>query len=95
MTSVSSYIDSNTGKTIESSNIFPFKTHFMGVRMYVGLWNFRANLLNFQDNLTKFVETLPIDKSSLDVYLKVKDLLYRKNKKGQLEAEEEDYLASH
>jgi hypothetical protein len=67
----------------------------MGVRMYVGLWNFRANLLNFKDKFDTFVESLPIDKSLLDDYLRVKDLHWRKNNKNTLTDTETDYLSKH
>jgi len=63
--------------------------------MYVGLWNFRANLLNFKDKFDTFVESLPIDKSLLDDYLRVKDLHWRKNNKNTLTDTETDYLSKH
>lgn len=83
------------GERVVRKQIFPFKTNYMGVRMYVGLWNFRANLLNFKDKFDTFVESLPIDKSLLDDYLRVKDLHWRKNNKNTLTDTETDYLSKH
>lgn len=77
------------GKEYIQKQIYPFKTNFMGVRMYVGLWNFRANLLQFEKKLVNFVETLPIDQEKLDLYLTVKDLLYRQNYYNSLSKEEQ------
>lgn len=87
--------DPKSTDSLEHKNIFPFKTNFMGVRMYVGLWNFRANLLQFKNKFDKFVETLPIPKESLDEYLITKDLLWRKDHERKLNSQEELWLSSH
>lgn len=60
----------------------------MGVRMYVGLWNFRANLLQFKNKFDKFVETLPIPRESLDEYLMTKDLIWRRDHERKLTSQE-------
>lgn len=82
------------GQEVTQTNIYPFKTHYMGARMYVGLWNFRANLLTFKKQVNKFIESLPgFNEEKLDLYLKVKDLLWRKeNSKKALTKEENDFL---
>lgn len=81
------------GKTLNHAQIYPFKTNFMGIRMYVGLWNFRANLLQFQEQFTKFTKSLPIDVANLDDYLIVKDLKWRKENGRKLTSEENDFLS--
>ena len=83
------------GKVVNHAQIYPFKTNFMGIRMYVGLWNFRANLLQFQKQLTKFTQSLPIDVTKLDEYLITKDLKWRKENNRQLTPEENDFLNKH
>ena len=76
--------DPKSEDELEHKNIFPFKTNFMGVRMYVGLWNFRANLLQFKNKFDKFVETLPIPREALDEYLMTKDLIWRRDHERKL-----------
>lgn len=83
------------GQTLNHQQIYPFKTNFMGIRMYVGLWNFRANLLQFRDQFTKFVKTLPIDESKLDIYLMAKDIKWRSENGRKLTDEEQDFLSKH
>lgn len=83
------------GKVMNHAQIYPFKTNFMGIRMYVGLWNFRANLLQFQKQLTKFTKSLPIDVKKLDEYLITKDLKWRKENGRKLTPEEEDFFSKH
>lgn len=83
------------GKVLSHNQIYPFKTNFMGVRMYVGLWNFRANLLQFQKQLTKFTQSLPIDVTKLDEYLITKDLKWRKENGRKLTPEETDFFNKH
>ena len=104
MKSEISYIDTK-GNKVYKTNIYPFKTNFMGVRMYVGLWNFRANLLQFKKYFSKFVEILPQDifknndgslnNQKLDEYLIVKDLKWRQENGKQLSSEDLDYLSKH
>lgn len=86
-----SFVNSK-GKKFAHKQIYPFKTNFMGVRMYVSLWNFRANLLQFTKQFDRFTQSLPIDRSNLDVYLTVKDLLWRKENNRQLSNAEENFL---
>ena len=83
------------GKVMNHAQIYPFKTNFMGIRMYVGLWNFRANLLQFQKQLTKFTQSLPIDVTKLDEYLITKDLKWRKENRRELTPEESDFFNKH
>lgn len=83
------------GERVAHKQIYPFRTNYMGVRMYVGLWNFRANLLNFRDKFNTFVESLPIDRSLLDDYLRVKDLQWRRDNGRTLSGTEIDYLSKH
>ena len=83
------------GKVMNHAQIYPFKTNFMGIRMYVGLWNFRANLLQFQKQLTKFTQSLPIDVTKLDEYLITKDLKWRKENGRKLTPEENDFFSQH
>lgn len=83
------------GKVVSHTQIYPFKTNFMGIRMYVGLWNFRANLLQFQKQLTKFTQSLPIDVTKLDEYLITKDLKWRKENGRKLTPEETDFFNKH
>lgn len=83
------------GKVVSHTQIYPFKTNFMGIRMYVGLWNFRANLLQFQKQLTKFTQSLPIDVIKLDEYLITKDLKWRKENGRKLTPEETDFFNKH
>lgn len=89
-------VKKKNGQIVERINIFPFKTNFMGARMYVALWNFRANLLTFSDYLTNFVNntlsTLGVNKDNLDTYLRVKELLYKKNQGEALDEEDKAYL---
>ena len=87
--------DPKSADSLEHKNIFPFKTNFMGVRMYVGLWNFRANLLQFKNKFDKFVETLPIPRESLDEYLMTKDLIWRRDHERKLTSQEKLWLSSH
>lgn len=83
------------GERVAHKQIYPFRTNYMGVRMYVGLWNFRANLLNFRDKFNTFVESLPIDRSLLDDYLRVKDLQWRRDNGKKLSDNDKDYLSKH
>ena len=87
--------DPKSTDSLEHKNIFPFKTNFMGVRMYVGLWNFRANLLQFKNKFDKFVETLPIPREALDEYLMTKDLIWRRDHERKLTSQEKLWLSSH
>lgn len=87
--------DPKSADSLEHKNIFPFKTNFMGVRMYVGLWNFRANLLQFKNKFDKFVEILPIPREALDEYLMTKDLIWRKDHERKLTSQEKLWLSSH
>lgn len=87
--------DPRQADDVEHKNIFPFKTNFMGVRMYVSLWNFRANLLQFEEKFNTFVKTLPIPKESLDEYLMAKDLLWRRDHERKLSDQETLWLSSH
>lgn len=87
--------DPKSEDNLEHKNIFPFKTNFMGVRMYVGLWNFRANLLQFKNKFDKFVETLPIPREALDEYLMTKDLIWRRDHERKLTSQEKLWLSSH
>lgn len=94
MTGEVSY-ESEGGERVARKQIYPFRTNYMGVRMYVGLWNFRANLLNFKEKFDTFVESLPIDRSLLDDYLRVKDLQWRRDNGRTLSGTEIDYLSKH
>lgn len=94
MTGEVSY-ENEGGERVARKQIYPFRTNYMGVRMYVGLWNFRANLLNFKEKLDTFVESLPIDRSLLDDYLRVKDLQWRRDNGRTLSGTEIDYLSKH
>lgn len=87
--------DPKSTDQLEHKNIFPFKTNFMGVRMYVSLWNFRANLLQFKNKFDKFVETLPIPREALDEYLMTKDLIWRRDHERKLTSQEKLWLSSH
>lgn len=81
------------------TNIFPFKTNYMGARMYVSLWNFRANLLQFNEQFINFVDRvlkpLGISEDDFDNYLKVKDLRWRKDNGEKLDSEEKSFLAQY
>ena len=83
------------GTITRQESIYPFKTNYMGVRMYVSLWNFRANLLHFTEKLNKFVKTLPIKEEDLDKYLLVKDLKWRKENSKDLTDVEQDFLSKN
>ena len=94
MTGEVSY-ENEGGERVAHKQIYPFRTNYMGVRMYIGLWNFRANLLNFKEKFGTFVESLPIDRSLLDDYLRVKDLQWRRDNGRTLSGTEIDYLSKH
>lgn len=94
MTGEVSY-ENEGGERVAHKQIYPFRTNYMGVRMYVGLWNFRANLLNFKEKFDTFVESLPIDRSLLDDYLRVKDLQWRRDNGKKLSDNDKDYLSKH
>lgn len=94
MTGEVSY-ENEGGERVAHKQIYPFRTNYMGVRMYVGLWNFRANLLNFKEKFNTFVESLPIDRSLLDDYLRVKDLQWRRDNGRTLSDTEIDYLSKY
>lgn len=94
MTGEVSY-ENEGGERVVRKQIYPFRTNYMGVRMYVGLWNFRANLLNFKDKFDTFVKSLPIDRSLLDDYLRVKDLQWRRDNGKKLSDNDKDYLSKH
>lgn len=94
MTGEVSY-ENEGGERVAHKQIYPFRTNYMGVRMYVGLWNFRANLLNFKEKFDTFVESLPIDRSLLDDYLRVKDLQWRRDNGRTLSDTEIDYLSKY
>lgn len=94
MTGQVSY-ENEGGERVARKQIYPFRTNYMGVRMYVGLWNFRANLLNFKEKFDTFVESLPIDRSLLDDYLRVKDLQWRRDNGRTLSDTEIDYLSKY
>lgn len=81
-------------------NIFPFKTNFMGIRMYVGLWNFRSNLLQFKNKLDNFIKDiiekeLNISRDNLSNYLILKDLLWRQNHGRVLDQDEKEWLSRY
>lgn len=94
MTGEVSY-ETEGGERVARKQIYPFRTNYMGVRMYVGLWNFRANLLNFKEKFDTFVESLPIDRSLLDDYLRVKDLQWRRDNGKGVSKNDLDYLSKH
>lgn len=94
MTGEVSY-ENEGGERVAHKQIYPFRTNYMGVRMYVGLWNFRANLLNFKEKFNTFVKSLPIDQSLLDDYLRVKDLQWRRDNGRTLSDTEIDYLSKY
>lgn len=94
MTGEVSY-ETKDGKKVAHKQIYPFKTNYTGLRMYVGLWNFRANLLNFKEKYDSFIKTLPIEEEQLDDYLRTKDLLWRQNNGRTLSKDELQYLDSH
>ena len=61
---------------------FPFKTHYMGVRMFTAMWNFRANLNQFLNELNKFIDNLKANdliqnSEDLDKCLLLQDLEYK------------------
>lgn len=75
---------------------FPFKTHYMGVRMYTAMWNFRANLNQFFNALNNFIDTLKSnnlinDSSDLDKCLLLNDLEYKLNNGTPLSESETEY----
>ena len=96
-----SYYDKE-GKVVNHEQIYPFKTNYMGARMYVGLWNFRANLQRFSEEFTTFVEGLGFSLDNLeefDKYVTVKDLMWRqknvKNGATKLTKIEKEYLSKN
>jgi hypothetical protein len=85
-----SYTDEEKGKVIKS--ITPFKNDFMGARMYVSLWNFRANLLEFCNKLTTFVGNNSLNIDLLEKYSIVKDLIYKRDVLKETLTPEENHI---
>lgn len=64
---------SSTGKDIEGNeeevNLFPFELDYMGTRMFVSMWNFRANLKQFLEKVGDFMNTNGLDQNKLQKIL--------------------------
>mgnify|MGYP003186023639 CR=1 FL=1 len=45
----------------EDVNLFPFELDYMGTRMFVSMWNFRANLKQFLEKVGDFMNTNSFD----------------------------------
>lgn len=66
----------------------PFVSLPMGVRMYLGLWNFRANLINFNEKLNELIKSHST--SEIDEITKLDSILYEQAR-GDSYINEEDY----
>lgn len=68
--------------TVSASKKFqlPFVSLPMAVRMYLGLWNFRANLINFNDAVR---EQFSGDTSAIDEAAKLDKVLYEEARNGK------------
>lgn len=89
---LSSIVTTKNGTTKQP---FPFKTHYMGVRMYTAMWNFRANLNQFLNAVKQFTDDLKNNKliekdTDLDKYLLVNDIEYL-IQNGKITPEEQEY----
>lgn len=67
----------------EEVNLFPFELDYMGTRMFVSMWNFRANLKQFLEKVGTFMETNNFDSTKLEKLLDAdyQLYLYAKDKK--------------
>lgn len=88
---ISNTFKSSSGEDIIIKNITPFENDYMGARMYVSLWNFRANLLEFCNKLSK----LEVDFDELEKYAIVSDLVYKRDElKEELTSDEKSIVSS-
>ena len=60
----------------EEVNLFPFELDYMGTRMYVSMWNFRANLKQFLNKVGEFLNTNNWDQDKLSKILKADYQIY-------------------
>lgn len=66
-------------KGVNSSWAYPFDQDFMGVRMFVSMWNYRANLLNFMQAYENFKNTNNYSDEDIERIAKVESYNYRKS----------------
>lgn len=55
----------NTETEHAGTFMFPFHTQYVGARMFVSMWNYRANLLSFKKNLSIFKDKVQKELKSL------------------------------
>lgn len=92
----SEILNKKTNKSVK--RIYPFKSGYTGIRMYVGMWNFRANITNFKREVENLKKELKIADDVFDKYLTLKDLQWRKNNNDdehKLSKDEETYLSQN
>lgn len=76
---------SSTGKdpdgNEEEVNLFPFELDYMGTRMFVSMWNFRANLKQFLEKVGDFMNTNSFDQDKIRKILDADYEIYQLSKK--------------
>jgi len=50
-----------------SKSFVPFRTEDTGARMYIGAWNFRANLKNFNARVRAFKQTSGLSNDDIHI----------------------------
>lgn len=75
---------SSTGKdpdgNEEEVNLFPFELDYMGTRMFVSMWNFRANLKQFLEKVGDFMNTNSFDQDKIRKILDADYEIYQLSK---------------
>lgn len=66
----------------EFIKLLPFEEDYMGARMLVSLWNYRANLINFNNELGKFKKDNNLSSENVKRIAQYADALYAKNNAG-------------
>lgn len=64
----------------EDVNLFPFELDYMGTRMFVSMWNFRANLKQFLEKVGDFMNTNSFDQDKIRKILDADYEIYQLSK---------------
>lgn len=73
------------GSEEEEVNLFPFELDYMGTRMFVSMWNFRANLKQFLEKVGDFMNTNSFDQDKIRKILDADYQIYLLAKKNKVD----------
>lgn len=71
-------------------NVFPFEVDYMGQRMYVSMWNFRASLTRFLSEYNTFKEQVGLTDDQILNIARANDAIYRTSVRGIVELSQEE-----